>query len=281
MRIERLSDHTNELLTDTEGQRRDVAARQAEATALVDEAAAGYGDAYRRKSLWQRLRGVETDEEAAARQRLEEAHARRRAADNTQLDLTDGANQRWAGVQGEQSIDDRFRDELDDDWLLLRGYRNRAGTVDAVLIGPAGVWTIEVKNRSIALRIDGDDWRYDKIDKWGNIRSDGRATDRSGRSWGRIVREVATDLAEWLHRNDLTVRVHTAVVLVHTRSQLGPVRAPGVDHVTNDLRDLLRVIRSTPVTLHPADRRTIAKLVRRDHRFHEERRARSEARRRT
>jgi hypothetical protein len=45
---------------------------------------------------------------------------------------------------------------LSNDWVLLRGYRNRRGETDPVLVGPAGVWAIEVKRRRVLLHAVGD-----------------------------------------------------------------------------------------------------------------------------
>ena len=36
---------------------------------------------------------------------------------------------------------------LDDSWTLFKGYRNRAGEIDYLLIGPTGLFAIEVKAR--------------------------------------------------------------------------------------------------------------------------------------
>ena len=51
---------------------------------------------------------------------------------------------------------------LDDDWTLLRGYRNRRGEIDQLLLGPRGLFAIEVKNLNATVTVDGDRWRADK-----------------------------------------------------------------------------------------------------------------------
>lgn len=32
-----------------------------------------------------------------------------------------------------------------------------------MLVGPRGVWAIEVKDRAVRLNVDGDSWWYDKL----------------------------------------------------------------------------------------------------------------------
>jgi Holliday junction resolvase-like predicted endonuclease len=45
---------------------------------------------------------------------------------------------------------------LDDAWVMIRGYRNRRGETDHVLVGPGGVWAVEVKRRRIRLHATGE-----------------------------------------------------------------------------------------------------------------------------
>ncbi|MCE7007360.1 NERD domain-containing protein [Kibdelosporangium philippinense] len=103
---------------------------------------------------------------------------------------------------------------LPDDWVLLRGYRNRCGETDQVLVGPSGIWVIEVKYRRVRLNIDGDEWWYEKLDHRGSVVGVERAIDGGRRSWARQVNDVAFDLAAWLTRNRYEVPIYTAVMLM-------------------------------------------------------------------
>ena len=51
---------------------------------------------------------------------------------------TDTEEKLLAGIAGEQQVAVELGRALDDDWTLLRGYRNRRGEIDHLLIGPAG-----------------------------------------------------------------------------------------------------------------------------------------------
>ena len=48
---------------------------------------------------------------------------------------------------------------LDDGWTLLRGYRNRRGEIDQLLLGSRGLFAIEVKNLNATVHVDGDRWQ--------------------------------------------------------------------------------------------------------------------------
>src|SRR5215469_6925576 len=73
-----------------------------------------------------------------------------------------------AGIEGEQQVADRLGRVLSDEWTLLRGYRNRFGEIDHVLLGPRGLVAIESKHHSTTVHCDGDNWWFDKYDRYGN-----------------------------------------------------------------------------------------------------------------
>jgi Nuclease-related domain len=87
---------------------------------------------------------------------------------------------------------------LDDDWTLLRGYRNRRGEIDHLLLGPRGLFAIEVKNINATVRIDGHRWRADKYDNYGNLVEQRPVTDRTGRSPSEQLNEPAGELELFL-----------------------------------------------------------------------------------
>ena len=73
-----------------------------------------------------------------------------------------------AGIAGEQLVATarpRAGRRLD----ALRGYRNRRGEIDQLLLGPRGLFAIEVKNLNATVHVDGDRWRADKYDNYGNL----------------------------------------------------------------------------------------------------------------
>ena len=161
---------------------------------------------------------------------------------------------------------------LSDEWVMLRGYRNRRGETDHVLVGPHGLWAVEVKHRRVRLNAAGDEWWYEKLDSRGNVVETGRAVDGGGRNWGRQVNDVAVDLAAWLARNGHRIPVHTAVMLMHDRAQIGTCEQLTVDLLATRPADLLDALTRRPRRLSSDSCAEIASLIRRDHRFHAKRR---------
>ncbi len=181
---------------------------------------------------------------------------------------------RRAALQAGVDAEDRMTaalSYLSDEWTLLRGYKNSGGEIDHLLIGPGGVWAIEVKSSPLHIHVDGDTWTYDKYDKYGNHVDDGRLTDNNGRSWGRQVTEPAAKLQEFLATRGIDVPVRTAVVVLHDRAAFGR------------LNNLQTVVSAGPeyflsrIDKHWYDidqptREAIVDLAERDHAFHVENR---------
>jgi hypothetical protein len=103
-----------------------------------------------------------------------------------------------AGIAGEQLVATELGRALDDDWTLLRGYRNRRGEIDQLLLGPRGLFAIEVKNLNATVHVDGDRWRADKYDNYGNLVEQRPIADRMGRSPSVQLNEPADDLERFL-----------------------------------------------------------------------------------
>src|SRR5208282_3708883 len=95
---------------------------------------------------------------------------------------TDTEEKLMAGIAGEQQVAAELGRALGDDWTLLHGYRNRRGEIDHLLLGPPGLFAIEVKNLNATVHIDGDRWRADKYDNYGNLVEQRPVEDRKGRS---------------------------------------------------------------------------------------------------
>jgi hypothetical protein len=156
---------------------------------------------------------------------------------------------------------------------MLRGYRNRRGETDHVLVGPAGVWAVEVKRRRVLLHAVGDRWWYQRISAGGRGYESEWAVDGGGRNWSQQVGQIAHDLAVWLERQGHQVLVRTAVMLMHEQARLVECVEPGVDFVGTDPRQLLdAIIRWFPTPLDTETCRDIVRLIERDHNFHAKRR---------
>jgi hypothetical protein len=182
-----------------------------------------------------------------------------------------------AGIAGEQQVATELSRALADDWTLLRGYRNRRGEIDHLLLGPQGLFAIEVKNINATVHIDGDRWRADKYDNYGNLVEQRPITDRGGRSPSQQLNEPADDLERFLHERGQQVTVQRVVILTHRRSRLGPTKNPTKNPTVNvgtSTAHLLTLVHAGPADpqragLTERQRAEIARLIRRDHDFHE------------
>jgi hypothetical protein len=177
-----------------------------------------------------------------------------------------------AGIAGEQLVATGLGRALDDDWTLLRGYRNRRGEIDHLLLGPRGLFAIEVKNLNATVYVDGDRWRADKYDNYGNLVEQRPLADRAGRSPSVQLNEPADDLERFLRQRGQPVTVRRVVILAHRRSRLGP-HANLTVAVGTSAGDLLTLISNSPGgQLGPGQRAEILALIQRDHDFHGKRR---------
>jgi Nuclease-related domain len=176
-----------------------------------------------------------------------------------------------AGIAGEQLVATELGRRLDDTWTLLRGYRNRRGEIDHLLLGPRGLFAIEVKNLNATVHVDGDRWRADKYDRYGNLVEQRVIADRMGRSPSVQLNEPADELERFLARRGHPAEVQRAVILTHARSRLGPVRNPTVLAGTS-AGYALDLIEASASRLDTEPRAAIADLIQRDHAFHAKRR---------
>ena len=129
-----------------------------------------------------------------------------------------------AGIAGEELVATELGRALGEEWTLLRGYRNRRGEIDHLLLGPPGLFAIEVKNLNATVHVDGDRWRADKYDNYGNLVEQRVIADRKGRSPSVQLNEPAEALERFLHARGQPVAVQRLVVLTHRRSRLGTCR---------------------------------------------------------
>jgi len=177
-----------------------------------------------------------------------------------------------AGIAGEQLVATELGRALGADWTLLRGYRNRRGEIDHLLLGPRGLFAIEVKNLNATVHVDGDRWRADKHDNYGNLVEQRPVADRLGRSPSGQLNGPADDLERFLRQRGQPAEVRRVVILAHRRSRLGTVRHPAVIVVTSTA-DVLALIGASPDgQLTRQQRAEIEGLIRRDHEFHGKRR---------
>ncbi len=192
---------------------------------------------------------------------------------------TDTEERLKAGIAGEQLVAVELGRVLDDDWTLLRGYRNRRGEIDHLLLGPRGLFAIEVKNLNATVHIDADRWQADKYDNYGNLVERRPIADRKGRSPSVQLNEPASALERFLRERGQPVAVQRVVVLTHRRSRLGTCRNPTVQ-VGTSAGYLLSLLADSADQLGGRQRAEVQRLIRHDHAFHDKGRdPRSRARR--
>jgi hypothetical protein len=164
---------------------------------------------------------------------------------------------------------------LDNEWLLLRGYCNSRGEIDALLLGPRGLFAIEEKYRSIRVYVRGDAWTAEQIDKYGKPRG-GRSPirDGKGRSPSMQVNEPVAALSNWLSTNKRGTPITPVVLLTHPSARIGTIHDATV-RVERSVRGLLSLIERSRYALDAGRRADIERLVRRDHEFHAAKRPRS------
>ena len=180
---------------------------------------------------------------------------------------TDLEEKIMAGIAGEQLVATELGRRLDDSWTLLRGYRNRRGEIDHLLLGPRGLFAIEVKNLNATVHVDGDRWRADKYDRYGNLVEQRVIADRMGRSPSVQLNEPADDLERLLAGRGHPAQVRRVVILTHERSRLGTVRNPTVLAGTS-AGYVLDLAEASARRLDREQRAAIADQIQRDHAVH-------------
>ncbi len=177
-----------------------------------------------------------------------------------------------AGVAGELYVEDQLAPAFGDEWVLFRGYKNRRGEIDSVLLGPGGLFAMEVKNRNATVHVDGDTWSCDKYDRYGNLVERGLPfADKGGRSPSREVNEPADELERFLGSRSQPVSIQRAVILVHQRSALGTIRNPTVN-VATSMNWIINVVNESRIALEAGQLAELERLIVQDHRFHQARR---------
>lgn len=269
MRIVHLSDHPNDLLRDVRARQRkaqeqvhgDYAQRLARHQARIQELRGWRDDARRRYRWFTWLRAVlMVWAEKARSPRLQAVHTG--SSDQEEILA--------AGMAGERRVEGDLGRALDNAWVLFRGYHNRGGEIDHLLVGPGGVFAMEGKHRNATVHVDGDRWSFDKYDRYGNLVEQGEIRDRGGRSPSMQVNDAADVLQNFLRSRGQNIQIQRIVVLTHDRSRLGSHRNLTVA-VTNSTDHVLGMIRASKMALDPARAAAIERLIEQDHHFHKSR----------
>lgn len=175
-----------------------------------------------------------------------------------------------AGGEGEQRVSDVLRRALNDEWVVVSGYKNRGGEIDKILVGPSGALAIEIKFVNGRVSCDGDKWWRDKYDKYGNlVETNITIADKRGRSPSAQVNDATDRLQEFLLKRGLSFRIARAVVLSHPSSSIGQIQNQTVDLIaTLDQLAGSKFSSSISGGIGGSDVQSVVALLRKDHEFH-------------
>ncbi len=176
------------------------------------------------------------------------------------------------GIKGEQEVADVLRAALSDAWVLVKGYRNRRGEIDYLLLGPGGLFAVEVKYVNGTFAITRERWRYVRFDRYGNQVGEGLLQDARRRPPNAQLAEPLGMLEQFLASRGQPARLRPVVLLNHPKAKISDCAADvGVEVLTAtvQLRDLVLAADEQVSTRKRAD---IERLIVRDHHFHEEHR---------
>ena len=180
--------------------------------------------------------------------------------------------QQWqAGAEGEQRLATELMATLPGAaWTLIKGYQNRKGEIDYLLIGPAGVLALECKHLSGTIICTQDRWVRQKYDPAGAPATQVPIVDRTGRSPSQQLNESATILMESLSRKGAGCELTRAVILTHDNVRVGAVEASTVHIILlSKVPPFLWEMCRTASSSIPTQR--IVECVQEDHRVWEER----------
>ena len=175
-----------------------------------------------------------------------------------------------AGIQGEKLVATGLGRSLGSDWTLFRGYRNRGGEIDQLLLGPRGLFAIEIKYRNATVTCDGDRWWFTRYDNNGKPVAQGELTDQRGRSPSEQVNQPARRLEDFLRSRGHRVQIQRIVALTHPRSRLGKCVRPTVLIVTSPA-EVISLLRGSAPRIGTDERHQLEELIIRDHQFHAKR----------
>jgi Nuclease-related domain len=116
------------------------------------------------------------------------------------------------GQEGEDRVVEAMRQSLDGNWTLFRNVilPSYKGDIDAVLVGPPGVWALEIKTFAGEWKNTGEQWKYRTGSKWRLYKS----------SPSHQARKNASHLRSFLEAEEIKQWVKNVVVWANRASPL-------------------------------------------------------------
>jgi hypothetical protein len=128
-------------------------------------------------------------------------------------ELDDLAELYRKGAEGEERVADQIKRSLNADWSLFRNVTipgQKGGDMDAVLVGPNGVWNLEIKTLSGKFANIGEIWQCLERKQWKNMK----------RNPSVQARNNALRLKNLLSADHISVFVKPVVVWANPESPL-------------------------------------------------------------
>jgi hypothetical protein len=166
----------------------------------------------------------------------------------------------YLGQQGEERVIEAMRQNLDGAWTIFRNVTlpgHKKSDIDTVLVGPSGVWALEVKNYQGAYRVRGETWETKAGPDWTLVK-----TSPSSQAARNAVR-----LHDYLKANGIQQWVDKAVIWANPEHP-PEVRDPAVavwpfDRLADELGNL-QVGRTVDAAQQAAMVETLRGLCRRN-----------------
>ncbi len=117
------------------------------------------------------------------------------------------------GKEGEDRVANVINATLNGEWTLFKNVYlpgRKGGDLDAVLVGPPGVWVLKIKNLAGQYKNDGNEWEYRSAKNWKRMKKD--PSDQA--------RKNAARLGEFLEADDIRQWVKSAVIWANSDSPI-------------------------------------------------------------
>jgi Nuclease-related domain len=163
------------------------------------------------------------------------------------------------------------------EWTLFRGYRNRRGEIDDLLLGPRGVFAIASKHHNATVSCAGDLWWYAQHDSHGIPVSGPAELISGGRSPSDQLNEPAGQLEGFLDYSGHPVTIQCVVLLTHPRACVGSCTNPTV-HIATSADEIISLVNRSHLAIADGERAELDRLIRLDHSYHERLRRTAEPR---
>lgn len=225
------------------------------------QARSRFSDAWKQRHIWEIIGGVFSVIGAYAASKP--SRPRMQAAGDKEKTWS-------AGNEGEKRVENFLAENLDDQWTLIGGYKNARGEIDQILVGPRGVFAIEIKYNNGTIFCDGDRWWRTKYDKYGNmVESNVPIADKRGRSPSRQVNESSDLLQSFLQKRYPAIQVYRSIIWAHNRSRLGDFKNLNIDYtaIVHDW-NLDRFLQTSTYQLAQEEQQRIIESIRKDHGYY-------------